>query len=230
MIGQLRLPAPAFFDGLLQPRRHVRHERDLVAALGEPLLAARPFSAAAIRALAQQLAEYWFTGARRLLPVVGLRSAEGAALLACELSELLAASGQRTLLLDADLRSPRLHARFGVPRRKGLADFLDMRDVQQVAVGDNLVLLTAGTVREDPLELLSRARLRRLLARVAASFDAVLVATPSAARAPDFEIFAAYAGGALVLAGEGTEAAQLVSLRRRLARCGARVVGTVLER
>ncbi len=230
MIGQLRLPAPAFFDALLEPRRHVRHERDLVATLGEPLLAARPFSAGAVRALVQQLSEYWFVDERRLLPVVGLRSAEGAATLACELSEGLAAGGRRTLLLDADLRSPRLHTRFGVPRGKGLADFLDVRAVQQVAVRDSLVLLTAGTVRGDPLELLSRARLRRLLARVASSFDAVLIATPSAARAPDFEIFAALAGGALVFAGDSTEAKELVSLRRRLARCAARVVATVLQR
>lgn len=230
MIGQLRLPAPAFFDALLQGRRGVRHERDLVAALGEPLLAARPFSAAAVRALAQQLAEYWFVGARRLLPVVALRSARGTAALACELSEALAGAGRRTLLIDADLRSPRLHARFGVARSRGLADFLDVRAARHVPVRENLVLLTAGTVREDPLELLSRARLHRLLSRVASSFDAVLVATPPAARAPDFEIFAALAGGTLVLAGETIEAVELARLRRRLARCAARVVATVLER
>lgn len=230
MIGQLRLPSPAFFDALLQVRRGVRHERDLVAALGEPLLAARPFSAAAVRALAWQLAEYWFVGRRRLLPVVGLRSAESAAALACELSEALAGGGLRTLLIDADLRSPRLHARFGVPRRRGLADFLDARAVEHVSVSENIALLTAGIVRANPLELLSRPGLRTLLSRAASSFDAVLVATPPAARAPDFEIFAALAGGALVLAGEPTEAAQLVSLRRRLARCAARVVATVLER
>ena len=230
MNGQLLLPAPGCFAALLQPARRVRHERDVIAALGEPLLAARPFSPAAVRALAEQLAEYWFVGARRLLPVVGLRSAQGAAALACELAERLAAGGRRTLLVDANLRSPGLHARFGVPRGKGLADFLDVRAVEPVPVRENLVLLPAGTVHQDPLELLSRTRLRRLLSRAAASFDAVLVATPSAARAPDFEIFAAVAGGALVFAGEGSAAAQLASLRRRLARCAARVVATVLER
>src|SRR5690242_13739362 len=230
MIGELRLPAPWSAAALLQPRGRVRHERDVVAALGEPLLAARPSSSAAVQALARQLVEYWFVGARRLLPVVALRSAQSGAALACEVSEALAAGGRRTLLIDADLRSPRLHARFGVRRRKGLADFLDVRAVEEVRVGENLALLTAGTVREDPLELLSRARLPRLVARAAATYDAVVVATPPAARAPDFEIFAALAGGALVFAGEATEAAELVSLRRRLARCAARVVGTVLER
>lgn len=211
-------------------RQPVRHERELVAALGEPLLAARPSGRAAVRALARQLADHWLVGARRLLPVVSLGSAEGGAALARELSEAFADAGLRTLLVDADLRSPRLHVRFGVPRGKGLADYLDVRGVDEQPLRDNLVLLTAGAVREDPLELLSRTRLRRLLASLAARFDVVLVATAPAARGPDFEIFAALAGGALVFAGKGTDAAELASLRRRLSRCAARVVGTVLER
>lgn len=215
---------------LLTARRAVRHESEVVAALGEPLLAAHPSSAPALRALAGQLAEYWFIGARRVLPLVGVRAGGRAAALLCELAASLAARGLRTLLIDADLRSPRLHARFGVPRGKGLADYLELRGLDTVSLGEHLALVTAGTARDDPLELLSRARLRRLLAAMAARFDALLVGTPAAERGPDFEIFAAVAGGALVFAGEDTPAGELASLRRRLVRCRARVVGTVLER
>lgn len=237
MIGQLPLPVPAFLDALAalmvrraSRRRPVRHERELVAALGEPLLAAHPFGEAATRALAAQLAEYWFARGRRLLPVVALRGGEGAAALACALAESLARSGVRTLLVDGDLRSPRVHARLGLPRGRGLADYLDARGIDSVALRDNLAVLTAGTVREDPLELLSRKRLRRLLSRLASRFDAVLVAAAPAARGPDFEIFAALAGGALLFADAAARAAELAALRARLARCAARVVGTVLER
>ena len=237
MIGQIRLPAPPFLDALAallvrraQRRRPVRHERELVAALGEPLLAARPCGEAATRALARQLAEYWFVGGRRLLPVVGVRGSEGSAALACALAEALAEQGLRTLLVDADLRAPRVHAHFGVARRKGLADYLDVRAIESVTVRENLALLTAGTVREDPLELFSRARLRRLLAALAARFDAVLVAAAPAARGPDFEIFAALAGGALLFTDQAARTEELAALRARLARCAARVVGTVLER
>lgn len=237
MIGQLPLPVPAFLDALAalmvrraSRRRPVRHERELVAALGEPLLAAHPFSEAATRALAAQLAEYWFVGGRRLLPIVGLRGGEASTALACALAEALAQAGLQTLLVDADLRSPRVHARLGLPRGKGLADYLDVRGIESVAVRDNLAVLTAGTVREDPLELLSRARLRRLLSGLASRFDAVLVAAAPAARGPDFEIFAALAGGALLFADAAARAAELAALRARLARCAARVVGTVLER
>jgi Mrp family chromosome partitioning ATPase len=221
--------APLTLAGLWR-RPPLRHEREIVAALGEPLLAAHPSGRAAVCALARQLVEYWFIDARRLLPVLGLRAGEGPAALAGELAERLGGLGLRTLLIDGDLRSPRLHGRFGVPRGKGLADFLDVRGMDEVAVRDNLTLVSAGTVRDDPLELLSRARLRRLLGRMATRFDAVLVATPPASRAPDFEIFAALAGGALVFADRHTGGAELASLRKRLSRCAARVVGTVLER
>jgi Mrp family chromosome partitioning ATPase len=212
-------------------RRPVRHERELVAALGEPLLAAHPTSQPALRALSRQLAEHWF-GARRLLPVVAL-DGEGGATLACELARTFAGAGCRTLLVDADLRAPQLHGRFRVAKGKGLADGLDgldVRDLRLVPCGENLALLTAGRRREDPLELLSRARLHRLLAAAAQPFDVVLVCPPPVARGPDFEIFAALAGGVLVFAGAQADAAALAALRVRLGRCRARVVGTVLER
>lgn len=232
MIASLRPPFAAFCDALLRPlgaRRALRHERELVAALGEPLLAAHPAGRPAVRALAGQLAEYWFVGSRRMLPIVDLAGGEGAAALACELARAFASMDRRTLLVDANLRSPRLHSLFGVRRGKGLGDFLDVRPMELAALDGNLALLTAGTAHEHPLELLSRARLRRLLGAVAQPFDAVLVCTAPVARGPDFEIFAALAGGALVFVGEGTAGAALAALRKQLARCAARVVGTVLE-
>lgn len=214
-------------------RRPARHERELIAALGEPLLAAHPAAPAAVRALCGQLEAHWFVGSRRLLPIVDLSDGHGAGALACELANAFAAMGEPTLLIDADFRSPQLHARFGVPRGEGLADCLgglDRRDLRLVACAENLALLTAGRVREHPLELLSRARLRRLLDAAAQPFRVVLVCTTPVSRGPDFEIFAALAGGALVFAGRAAGAAELAALGTRLQRCAARVVGTILER
>lgn len=211
-------------------RRPVRNERELVAALGEPLLAAHPSGPAAVRVLARQLAVHWFADGRRLLPVVAAGNGEGAGELAVALAHAFADIGERTLLVDADLHSPRLHARLGVPRGKGLADFLDGRGTRLVAVGERLSFLAAGSARAYPLELLSRERLRHLLCVAAQPFRVVLVCPPPAVRGPDFEIFAALAGGALVFTPRDADAGDLGALRRRLARCAARVVGTVLER
>jgi Mrp family chromosome partitioning ATPase len=88
-------------------------------------------------------------------------------------------------------------------------------------------VLSAGEVREDPLELLSRDRLRTFLSAAAGTFRAVLIDTPAATRGPDHEMFAALAGGALLVVRKGEDAARLTRLRRGLARCRARPVATV---
>ena len=208
--------------------RPVRHEREVVAALGEPLLAAHPASEAGLRALCRQLARYWFAGGRRLLPVVGLASHAERTL---DLARAFAALRARTLLVDADLRSPQLHARLGVPRANGFADALEGRGMRTAFIeSENLALLPAGRARADPLELLSRDRLGPLLRAAAGPFDVALIATAPLERGPDFEIFAALAGGALVVVPGGACAAELRALKARLARCAARVVAIVLER
>jgi protein-tyrosine kinase len=207
--------------------REVRCEQALVEAIGEPLLAARPAQPEALRALSHQLLEHWFTGGRALIPVISARAGDGRSTLAMALAQEFARQGEPTLLIDADLRAPSLHARFGLPNRLGLADLLDGRDVQMAACRENLALLVAGSVRQDPLELLSRERLRHFLAAAARPFRVVLVDTPAAERGPDFEIFVALARGALLAVRRGEDVARLARLRRRLMRCAARPVASV---
>ena len=213
-------------------RRPVRSERDLLAALGEPLLAARPMSNAAVRALAQQLQRHWFSpGQQVLLPVVSAHAGEGRSWLAATLAAALAELGEKTLLIDADLRSPGLHRLFGAANRQGLAEFLQSdRKFSPLAPHPNLSLILAGHAGADPLELLSRTRLKELLAASAKKFSAIIVDTPAAERGPALEMFAALAGGALVVARrDSAESGALARLQARLACCSARVVATVLN-
>ena len=90
-------------------------------------------------------------------------------------------------------------------------------------------MLVAGRTAADPLELLSRPRMQDLLAAAAKRYRVVLVDTPAAAYGPDLQLSAAFAGGALVVVKQGSEAAALERLRDLLASCQARVVGTVLS-
>ena len=210
-------------------RPRVRSEVELLAVIGEPLLAARPRRPEALRALSQQLLEHWFNGSHTLLPIVSVGAQDGRTSLAAELAEAFAAMGERTLLIDADFRSPSLHRRYALPNSGGLADLLDGRGVRLAACRENLALLVAGEVREDPLELLSRERLRHFLGAAARPFRVVLIDTPAANRGPDHEMFAALAGGALLVVRKGEDAARLARLRRRLTRCRAKPVATVFR-
>jgi protein-tyrosine kinase len=206
-------------------RREVRSETQLVQALGASLLAARPL---VVHALSEQLLTHWFAGGRRVLPVVSAESGTGSTRTAAELARAFAAMGERTLLIDADFRKPGVHAEFGLPNKRGLADFLEGRGASLAHCAGNLSVLVAGHTRSDPLELLSGPRVQALLAAAAQRYSVVLVDTPAAACGPDLQLFAAFGGGALVVARRPASPRGLERLRELLAGCRARVVGTVI--
>lgn len=210
-------------------RSPVHCEKDLIAALGQPLLAARPLRAETRNAQAEQLRVHWFSR-RRLLPVVSAARGEGRSELALDLARRVAALGVPTLLVDGDLRSPRLHQAFQLPNRHGLADFLAGHEVRLTQCGENLAVLVAGRPPAEPLELLASPRLPPFFRAAAARFGAIVIDTPAADRGPDLQIFAALAGGALIVARHGgTGARALEGLRRRLRECRAQVVGILLR-
>jgi len=209
-------------------RRPVRGERDLGATLDAPLLAARPAQDAALRELCRQLLEQWFTGGRALLPVVSAKRDDGRTRLAAELATMFSDMGVRTLLIDADLRSPGQHREFRIENRRGLANLLGDREVQPAVCGESLAVLVAGGSSSNPLELLSRPRLREFLTAAGKRFRVVLVDTPAAAEGPDLQIFAALAGGALVIHKKDADQAGLLGLRKHLDAARARTVSVVL--
>jgi capsular exopolysaccharide synthesis family protein len=203
-----------------------RSENELIEVLGAPLLAARPL---APRGLSQQLLAHWFGLGRPVLAIVSANSGDGRTRVAAELARAFAAMGEPTLVIDADLRSPGLHRAFGLRNRAGLADFLEGRQTRLAHCAENLSVLVAGRSSADPLELLSRERLRQLLAAAAKRYRVVLVDTPAAARGPDLQLFAAFAGGALVVTRRPVQTSALGRLRELLSYSKARVVGTVLS-
>lgn len=209
---------------LLRPRgARLRCERDLIAVLGESIVAPRPLEA---RRLCELLAHCWFRRGKTILPVV---SADGdGSGIALQLAQAFAARGEATLLIDANLRSPSVHRALGLPNRAGLADFLAGRKPRLTQCAQNLSVLVAGRSSEDPLELLSRKRLQDLLALAERRYSVIIVDTPAAASGPDLQMFAALAGGALVATRRSVQASALAQLRRLLEPCRARIVGTVL--
>jgi Mrp family chromosome partitioning ATPase len=217
------LGLPFFYRRKSSP---MRSENELNQVLGEPLLAARPLAS---HELARQLLANWFGRGRRVLAVVSAEDDDERTRVTAELARALAASGAPTLLVDADMRAPRLHRAFALANRAGLADFLERRPTRLVRCAENLTVLVAGRARTDPLELLSRRRMRKFLAAAAKRYAAVLVETPAAARGPDLQLFAAFAGGALVVVKRRQEAGALQRVRRLLDASKACVVGAVLS-
>lgn len=208
--------------------------------VSESVVAAyQPFSpqVEALRALRSQLVLRWFDtkGERKALAVVSSESGEGRSWFAANLAVVFSQLGERTLLIDADLRKPAQHALFGLESPLGLSSILSGRSgpeaVQRVPSLVDLSVLAAGPTPPNPQELLARPILAQLLRQFAGSFDVVLIDTPPGARYADGQTLAVRAGGALLVSRQNKSRLTLVrAYADRLQQAGATVVGTVLNR
>ncbi len=183
------------------PHNRGNLSRDLVAAV-------QPFSeqAEAFRALRSQLMMRMFVADAppRALAVVSPERGDGKTFFAANLAVTLSQLGGRTLLIDADLRGPRLHQVFSITEGAGLSGVLSGRQqtnvIHQVPDLKNLYVLPVGVTPPNPLELVERPAFARLLHELLGKFDHVIVDTPAAQRGSDAGVIAARCGAALVVA------------------------------
>ncbi len=128
---------------------------------------------------------------------------DGKTTLVSNLAIALAQSGQRVLLVDADLRRPTVHKLFRVPQEIGLTDVLTgeidfLNAVRQTTI-DRLSLLTAGDSPANPAELLSSPRLAQMLKDAKHEFDFVFVDAPPLLAVSDPCILARHVDGMVLV-------------------------------
>lgn len=203
----------------------------------EVVVAYRPFSPEGenLRALRSQLQLRWFMerGANTSLAIVGSSRGEGRSYLAANLAVTFAQLGERTLLIDADLRSPRQHSLFKIENQSGLSNLLAGRMQDQVVTFvygiPGLAVLPAGPTPPNPAELLSRPALMRILQQSVSTFDVVLVDTPAINSGADAMMLARSAGAALVVARTNTtRVSEFNDAVGAMSAGGVDVVGSVL--
>lgn len=140
---------------------------------------------------------------RRALAVVSPSVGDGKTFFAANLAVTLAQLAGRTLLVDADMRSPRLHRVFHLPADAGLSSILsgrsESRVVKQAGV-PGLFVLPVGVVPPNPLELVERPTFGLLIHELISKFDHVVVDTSAAEYGADASVVAARCGAALVVA------------------------------
>ena len=158
------------------------------------------------RALRSQLMMRLFgDGAtRHALAVISPDAGDGKTYCAANLAVAMAQLGGRTLLVDADMRGPRLHEVFKIANRTGLSGILSGRAdkgvIQQVPGVPSLFVLPVGTTPPNPLELVERPAFGLLMRELASKFDQVVVDTPAAVYGADASVIAARCGTAVVIA------------------------------
>lgn len=208
-------------------------------SLSHELVAAyQPFSPVVeqLRALRSQLMLRWFDALseRKTLAVVSPGHGEGRSFIAANLAIVFSQLGERTLLIDADLRTPRQHELFKLGNGAGLSGLLAGRAnvgaVIQVPGLLGLSVLPAGAVPPNPQELLGRPVFGDTLHLLSRDFDVIIIDTPAARDYADAQTIAVRAGAALVVARKDrTSLPDFTGLAHRLQQSGAALVGSVLS-
>ncbi|MGH9717552.1 MAG: CpsD/CapB family tyrosine-protein kinase [Candidatus Acidiferrales bacterium] len=145
----------------------------------------------------------------RTLLITSAVPAEGKTFVASNLSHAIVRQpDRRVLVIDADLRCPRLHLPFGAPTSPGLTDYLrgeaDEAAVIQCGQGSsNLCLITGGSEVTNPSELLANGRLATLLKRVIPVFDWVILDSPPCLPVADATILAEFCDAVLLVVRAG---------------------------
>jgi len=140
----------------------------------------------------------------RTLLVTSSLPAEGKTFVTTNLAQAIVRQpDRRVLMIDADLRCPRLHVPLGAPSSPGLTDYLlgetNEMQVIQTAQEGNLCLIPGGKQVTNPSELLSNGRLKSLLDRVTPVFDWVILDSPPCLPIADASILADLCEGVLLV-------------------------------
>ncbi|MCA3179536.1 MAG: polysaccharide biosynthesis tyrosine autokinase [Burkholderiaceae bacterium] len=166
--------------------------------------------------------------------VISSGTGDGKTFVSANLAVAFSQAGQRTLLVDADLRRGRLHTVFGLDNRLGLSSMLNRRiepgSLQRVPGLPDLGVVTCGPSAPNPSELLSRDVFVHLLASFSRAYDVVILDTPGASEEPDATLIAQRAGAALVIARKDLSAFDaVVELVRSGGTPAVPVLGSVLN-
>jgi capsular exopolysaccharide synthesis family protein len=171
--------------------------------------------------------------AARSFVITSAMESEGKSSTASNLAIALDNAGHKVIVVDADLRRPKLATYMGIEGAIGLTDLLigraEMEDAVQEWGRGNLHVLPAGSVPPNPSELLGSAKMHALVQRLENEFDYVLFDAPPLLPVTDAAVLSKAAGGAIVVVAAGrTHRSQLSAAVTALENVGVRLFGFVL--
>lgn len=215
---------------------YVSNEGGMEKVEGQPFVAANPRSptAESFRTLRTNLEFASVDKPLKTILVTSPGPGEGKTTVATNLAAAMAQANKRVILLEGDLRRPRVHRAMGMPNQAGLSEVfrgqLDIRDVARYSKVKDLAVITSGSLPPNPAELLGSTRMKQILTRLQESASVVIIDSPPFVVA-DSTVLAAKVDGVLLVIQPGkTHADAARAMIDQLDRAGARVIGVVLNR
>src|SRR5271166_1392192 len=205
---------------------------------GELVVGFQPFSARAeaFRSVRSALATGPLSQGKNAFAVIGARSGVGTTYFAANLALSFAQMAVPTLLVDANLRKPRLGALFGVDSKaEGLVEALTHGDANSAPVAIDIVpglsLLVAGATAPHPQELLSSKEFLNLSQNAQRNYGVVIYDTPSALENADAYVVASRVGAAILVARRHrSKVKDIQTVSHALEGFQCEIAGTVLGR
>ncbi len=201
-----------------------------------PLSIAKPTDAAVedLRGLRTSVQFALQHARNHVVAISGLAPGAGKSFVSTNLAQLLAAAGERVVLVESDLRRGTLHSAFEVEPRPGLAELLDGSAQLEQALRSTgtpgLDLLPRGALPQNPAELLAGDRFRQLLGELGRRYAVVILDSPPVLAVADSALVGRHAGvNLIVLRGGAHSLAEISDALTRLGRSGVTVSGAVLN-
>ena len=150
------------------------------------------------------------------------------------LAVTFAQQGKNVLLIDGDLRKPRLHTHFNLSNQVGLTSVLTKKiELEQAVLKadvDNLWILPSGPIPPNPAELLSSKSLKNLIEKAKNEFDLLLFDVPPVLSVTDAQILGHLTDGViLVVRANGVKKEQLQKAKELLEKAHVTILGTILH-
>ncbi len=215
----------------LKRRRQKKNKEPIpLLALSDP----NDLAIEALRSLRTSLHFAMMEASNKVLMVSGPSPGVGKSFVSANLAAVLAQTGQKVVVIDADMRKGHLHRFFDNRNGEGLSDYLSGQKEQDVVIQstkmENLAFIPRGQVPPNPSELLMHHRFKSLMETLSEQYDIVLVDTPPVLAVTDAAIVGQLAGSSLIVTRFGVNSVKEVDVTlTRFAQNNVEIKGAILN-